>query len=1119
MRRILCLAVLLVLFGAAGARAQSISVTAPSGGANGVASANDFATRVIQDPWDMSQRTDVGWWLNSVDTPTPGFFSTSFSGGVFTGTVAADPNLWLLETNLPNLPAIGKNGSTFPIDANTYRLFAIRMRVSEPGYFWFHWSTNTMYEPPGLQTSGYVLTSPGWRIYIVDLPTLGLLVGSDPWTGTKRSLRFDPAPDNATPGSTIQIDWARLVDNQPSLLRTITWNNTGGAVDIYLDNDNSPTNDPNQTLGLLASNVTGGSYQFNVGALEPGNYFVAMRRSGTNDAFSYSSGFYQVNAPATLTITAPSEEGSDDDFATVHLNDPWDMTAASDIDKVMNVVNNGIATVPGAVTEADTPLGDMTAFVGTSTLGEYSPAPCASFAKPVVYPLHSLARGGIQHIDPTKYRILTAELGLPNKPRDLCGGSIVRVVWQVSGQSQETYSWGIALNSRAGANVLNKINLDMASLPIDPASPSQAGWVPGSGPFPGITSFRIDPHEFYNPTLFYIKRVKLAALETADAGYTVRWTASRTGGTVRVYYDTDKDPSIKTFIGSTSAASINGSLAWNTSGLPQGQEYFVYVEFDDGLNVNGAYSKWPVKIDHSGSSTARIVLNHTTLNFGVTAQTLKTGPQLLRLTTVNGSPCWNAIPDLNFMTVTPSSGCGSATLTVSLANQGYSGYMDLSGYIRVTSSGAINSPQLVQTVVRIRPTSTPPTGLIDTPANGATVRGSVAVTGWAIDDIGVARVTVCRDPVAGEAGGHPACGPNQIYLGDAVSIDDARPDLEAYSPTAPLNYRAGWGFLVLTNTLPNQGNGAFNVFVYAFDVEGRAASLGFRTIYGQNSTAVEPFGTIDTPGQGETIGGSNYANFGWVLSRVYRADPPGGGSVTVFIDGVAVGTPCCWNQRSDLNALFPGYPGLSTALGVLGFDTYTFGNGLHTIVWVVTDNAGNTTGVGSRFFSIFNAGAASTVASAMRPLGADVGRSVEELGAPVASGSVAVREGFRLRGSMQTVASVNGLRRVWATERDRLEIRLSDPTRARRVDEYAAYLLVNGRLRELPVGSAFDPARGAFYWQPGLGYVGDYDLLFVRRGTDGTKERIPVRVTLQPRPTVRMASVSGDVWSRIEFAR
>ena len=78
----------------------------------------------------------------------------------------------------------------------------------------------------------------------------------------------------------------------------------------------------------------------------------------------------------------------------------------------------------------------------------------------------------------------------------------------------------------------------------------------------------------------------------------------------------------------------------------------------------------------------------------------------------------------------------------------------------------------------------------------------------------------------------------------------------------------------------------------------------------------EPFGAIDTPGQGETISGTNYANFGWVLSRVRRADPPGGGSVFVYIDGVAVGSPGGWASRADLTALFPGYPGINTALGV-----------------------------------------------------------------------------------------------------------------------------------------------------------------------------------------------------------
>ena len=80
-------------------------MTAPSGGANVVASANDFATQVFQDPWDMNERSDFGWWLNSVDFPYAGFSTTSFGAGVFSGTISADPNLWLLETNLPNLPA------------------------------------------------------------------------------------------------------------------------------------------------------------------------------------------------------------------------------------------------------------------------------------------------------------------------------------------------------------------------------------------------------------------------------------------------------------------------------------------------------------------------------------------------------------------------------------------------------------------------------------------------------------------------------------------------------------------------------------------------------------------------------------------------------------------------------------------------------------------------------------------------------------------------------------------------------------------------------------------------------------------------------------------------------
>ena len=112
---------------------------------------------------------------------------------------------------------------------------------------------------------------------------------------------------------------------------------------------------------------------------------------------------------------------------------------------------------------------------------------------------------------------------------------------------------------------------------------------------------------------------------------------------------------------------MNGSLAWNTSGLADGAQYYVYVEYNDGMNVNGAYSKWPVVIDHSPASTTRIVLNRNVLNFGVTAGTIKTPPQVLRLSMLNapaGQPCWTATTDLPFLTISPSSGCGGATITV-----------------------------------------------------------------------------------------------------------------------------------------------------------------------------------------------------------------------------------------------------------------------------------------------------------------------------------------------------------------------------------------------------------------------------------------------------------------------
>ena len=85
----------------------------------------------------------------------------------------------------------------------------------------------------------------------------------------------------------------------------------------------------------------------------------------------------------------------------------------------------------------------------------------------------------------------------------------------------------------------------------------------------------------------------------------------------------------------------------------------------------------------------------------------------------------------------------------------------------------------------------------------------------------------------------------------------------------------------------------------------------------------------------------------------------------MLIDGVPAGTPGGWAARSDLTSLFPasGYSGVANALGIIGIDTTSLSNGLHTIAWIVTADNGLSQGIGSRFFTVDNTSAPVTGAA------------------------------------------------------------------------------------------------------------------------------------------------------------
>ncbi len=365
----------------------------------------------------------------------------------------------------------------------------------------------------------------------------------------------------------------------------------------------------------------------------------------------------------------------------------------------------------------------------------------------------------------------------------------------------------------------------------------------------------------------------------------------------------------------TLSVDVGNATSWTLASATAGATYNFRVV---AYNVAGERSDASVPVTATaGSATSpTLAADRASLAFGIIAgvPVSRTALQTLRLTqTGAGTVTWTAASNSAWLQVSPASGTGSGELTVSLVPGAAPGGGTASASISIAATGASNviAPIAVSLNVIPAQNSTAPTGVIDTPAdNAAGVTGSLAITGWAIDDVDVAKVRILRDPVAGEPAGQ------LVYIGDATMVEDARPDVATLYPGLPRSYRAGWGYLLLTNMLPSLGNGTFRFSAYADDVDGHSTLLGSRTVTCANSSATQPFGAIDTPAPGATVAGNAYTSFGWVLDRApRRADVPGGGAVSVFIDGNLVGSPSGWSARSDISGLFPAaqFPGVANA--------------------------------------------------------------------------------------------------------------------------------------------------------------------------------------------------------------
>ncbi len=475
--------------------------------------------------------------------------------------------------------------------------------------------------------------------------------------------------------------------------------------------------------------------------------------------------------------------------------------------------------------------------------------------------------------------------------------------------------------------------------------------------------------------------------------------------------------------------------------LKDGLTHTLQVQFTD----NGAALGTAAVQCGGGGPLATMSLSRTALNFGFNGS-LVTGAQTVALTFTGASgTSWTAASNQSNIQVFPTSGTGNALVQITAAPGS-------GGVVTITAPTASNSPRQIQVNVASAAIGNP-SGSFDTPANNTTgAVGAIPVSGWALDTIEVTSVDILREPVTGEPAG------NLIPIGNAVFVADARPDVQGMFPLSPFNYRAGWGYQMLTNFLPNAsgsgapGNGTYKLHAIAHNKAGNQIDLGTKTITVSNAAAVKPFGSIDTPSQGGVIFGADYVNFGWALTPKPAMVPLDGSTITVVIDGQIAGHPIYNQFRADIATLFPGYANTAGAVGFFHLNTTTLANGVHTISWNVFDDQGHGEGLGSRYFTVLNT-----------------------------AGGVAALESDSQQSS---AAGADDGYAVDMEEVGRIELHLG---------AVSGNLLVLGEAQALPIGSSLKD--GVFYWQPGPGFVGEYNLQFER--SNGTT--IPLRVKIAPK--------------------
>jgi hypothetical protein len=206
--------------------------------------------------------------------------------------------------------------------------------------------------------------------------------------------------------------------------------------------------------------------------------------------------------------------------------------------------------------------------------------------------------------------------------------------------------------------------------------------------------------------------------------------------------------------------------------------------------------------------------------------------------------------------------------------------------------------------------------------------------------------------------------------------------------------------------------------------------------------------------------------------------------------------------------MFLGYANSSGAGAYFDFNTTTYSSGIHSIHWVAKDNAGNADGIGSRYFSISSSGVSGQSSGVIdRGSVVRVSEALFRFPVDVDESPVGIIKGFNRNAvPFESYPDENGIITIEINELERLELYIGNngvhlenkglknsKFTIHNSKFYSGYQLVGSQLKRLPIGSTLDRDKGIFYWHPGPGFVGDYELFFID-GKTGRSRRVNIKI-------------------------